>query len=284
MSDRDRLLGNPEGQDVRNLVLGLCGIRDDQLEPGGCCFLLAQGLAVTAKHVIADIDERFAIREPKAGRNDRDYAVHASASAHLGPVTFEVSGVYYCDWSDMALLQLVALNAVSYAFPVVTPSLDFAPPGVGTEVFTFGYPNQQAQIEDGLVIWNSEVRASVGIVQGYWPERRDTRVLTFPSFQTNAAIHGHMSGGPIISANGVIVGIAVASLDDGEGGEPISYGASLWPLLGTAIFDPLTGEHEDGHYFFDLFANNFLPGENWNHPEFDRRNSRFGKAVPRPRA
>jgi S1-C subfamily serine protease len=276
------VVGNPNGQDVRKLVLGICGIRGNQLEPGGCCLLIAPGLAITAKHVINHIDEKFVLTEPKPGGNLRDYAIHVSASRALGHITFEVETVYQCANSDLALLQVRALNEESYTYPVVTPSINFDPPPLGSEVFTFGYPRQTAQLDEGFIVWESQVFSSLGHVQEYWPERRDAAVLTFPSFQLDAEVIGHMSGGPIANRNGEIVGVIAGGLDDGEGGRPISYGAALWPLLGTRMFDPKTGTAGNEYYFFDLFTENYLPGSNWNHPQYNRRDPLFLATVPRP--
>lgn len=269
------------GQNIEGLALAVCGVRPDQLEPGGTCFLLAQGVAVTARHVIDDIDAKFQLAAQKAGRNERDYSIQVALQEVNPNVLFEVEHVYICAMSDIAILNVRALTEDAFNYPVRTPSLNFWPPAIGEEIFGFGYSRQSVSVtDDGRLKWTGTKLAAEGAVTQVFPENRDN-ILYFPSFETNADFKGHMSGGPVVNNRGEVVGIISRGWEFGEVGPAVSYGAALWPMLSTNVRIPREGREEGEEYpFFDLLRDGNLPGANWNHPQFDRRSDLFRSQVP----
>ncbi len=272
--------GNPEGQDIAGLTLAVCGVRGEQLEPGGTCFLITQSIAITAKHVINDIDQRLNPGRLSHGRNELRYSIQVSGSEESGFCLFDAVEVFLCPISDLAILLLQPRNQANQTYNVLAPVVNFDPPLVGSEIFTFGFANQMTQIIDGRVVWQGEPIPSSGKVTQYFPAKRDTGMLTFPSFETDAKIVGHMSGSPFLNSKGEIVGVVVSSFEDGESGVPVSWGAALWPLLCTALFDGNTLGGEEDRYLFDLYVDRTIHGKNWNHPQYNRKDQLFLSSRP----
>jgi hypothetical protein len=61
-------------------------------------------------------------------------------------------------------------------------------------------------------------------------------MLPFPCFEIEARFDPGMSGGLVIDEAGAVCGLICASLQHSDvNAPPISYVASLWPILKTAI-------------------------------------------------
>lgn len=73
-------------------------------------------------------------------------------------------------------------------------------------------------------------------------------------FMVNARFDGGMSGGPIFSDSGNLCGIISTNFSLHEQGqECISYGATLWPIMGTPLdIDMRTGLQCERYCFVDL--------------------------------
>jgi hypothetical protein len=65
---------------------------------------------------------------------------------------------------------------------------------------------------------------------------RDKVMLPFPCFEIEARFDPGMSGGMVLDEAGRLCGLICASLQhDDPNAPPISYAASLWPMLKTVI-------------------------------------------------
>jgi hypothetical protein len=98
------------------------------------------------------------------------------------------------------------------------------------------------------ITWNEKPTTSRGTVTEIYPDRRDSVMLNFPSFQTNARFEPGMSGGPIFSELGELVGIVCTGLASDGSVEPVSTATSLWPLMGLGLWIKLEGDPEDMEY------------------------------------
>ena len=267
------LYGNPLGQDVQRIVLTVCGRREEQLDPGGTCFFIAPAVAITAKHVIQEIQDKFELMPLHNGANTVGYAIHVCGQGELTDVVFEVETVFPCPTSDMAFLLLRALTqeAHNYQHQLINPVLNFTPPAITSEVFAFGYARQSAEDDGQKLLWSSTAICSPGIVREYFPSKRDSLLINFPAFQTNADFIGHMSGSPVANAAGEIVGVVSLSIESHETDvEPVSYAATLLPLLNTPMRMPRAGRSDHEYtYLFEIYRDHYLDGMNWNQPFFD---------------
>jgi hypothetical protein len=74
-------------------------------------------------------------------------------------------------------------------------------------------------------------------------------MLPFPCFEIEARFDPGMSGGMVIDENGALCGLICASLQHGDPyAPPVSYVASLWPMLKTVI-----SANRSGNYVQDVF-------------------------------
>lgn len=77
---------------------------------------------------------------------------------------------------------------------------------------------------------------SIGEVGQIFAERRDSSMLTFPCFEVNARFAAGMSGGMVIDEDGALCGLVCAGYDFHDpNAVPLSYAATLWPMLTTII-------------------------------------------------
>jgi hypothetical protein len=114
------------------------------------------------------------------------------------------------------------------------------PPSEGSRISAFGYPGSSAKPvgEAGFEV-HMDARTTQGTVVQVHHQRRDGCKLPFPCYQTDRRIEGGMSGGPVFSEEGRLCGIMCASFDLGDPPDPpISYVATLWPMLAISIDAP----------------------------------------------
>ena len=143
---------------------------------GSGFFVTADGLVVTNFHVIQRAG--FVTVETSDG------------------VTLSVEGVAAADErADIALLKVKAGEPL----PVLPLGADDPPP-VGTKVYAIGHPRGLRNVlSEGLI-------SAVGTGDEYH----------LPPLQTTAAISAGSSGGPLLTADGKVVGVTTAQLRDGQ--------------------------------------------------------------------
>lgn len=78
--------------------------------------------------------------------------------------------------------------------------IDLRPLDAGAQINAFGYPMPKISTEykDGKRVtkWMLDPSTSTGFVTEVFYEKRDTAMLKFPCYQTNAQFKHSMSGGP----------------------------------------------------------------------------------------
>jgi hypothetical protein len=83
---------------------------------------------------------------------------------------------------------------------------------------------------------NDKPTTSIGEVGHIFVERRDSSMLTFPCFEVQARFAAGMSGGMVIDEDGALCGLVCAGYNfDDPNAMPLSYAATLWPMLTTVI-------------------------------------------------
>src|SRR5262249_27420203 len=88
---------------------------------------------------------------------------------------------------------------------------------------------------------------SIGEVGQIFPERRDSSMLSFPCFEVFARFAPGMSGGLIIDEEGLMCGLVCAGTDFADpNAPPVSYAATLWPMLRTIISADRGGRYPRG--------------------------------------
>lgn len=83
----------------------------------------------------------------------------------------------------------------------------------GETVFTYAYPNTAIVKRAGKNKLVTNPAFYRGEVVEYYPEGRDSRMLSWPSYQVNFHMHPGASGGPVFDRSGFIIGINCSSLE-----------------------------------------------------------------------
>jgi Trypsin-like peptidase domain len=210
----------------------------------GTATLIGGFLAVTAKHVIDVAISMFGAKQrgPKnieiEGYSLRLYQVLP------GPIyrVWNVFKAWICP-SDIAILHL-GLDRTSEPDGKVewrALQLRVVPPPSGQKVLAFGYRESTIEVTEGAdgthhIVLNDVGTTSIGEVGQIFPERRDSSMLTFPCFEVYARFAPGMSGGLIIDEDGALCGLVCAGTSFADpSAPPLSYAATLWPMLTTMI-------------------------------------------------
>jgi S1-C subfamily serine protease len=88
--------------------------------------------------------------------------------------------------------------------------------------------------EDGFQTLSQTFSASTGFAGVTHPAGRDKVLMPTPCFQTSAPFRSGMSGGPVIGADGSVMGVVSTGFDLGEGEGPISYATPVAPSMGIS--------------------------------------------------
>lgn len=209
----------------------------------GTAVLIGGRLAITAKHVLEHAFRRFGTTRTEKGGEVSTHSVRL-LQVLPGPIYrfWNVSRAWITS-SDIAVLH-IELDRTSESEPNVqwrAPVLSVTPPPTGQKVLAFGYRESRIEVsetpEGGHHIeLNDLPTTSIGEVGQIYPQQRDSSMLTFPCFEVRARFAAGMSGGMVIDENGALCGLVCASYDFHDpNAMPLSYVATLWPMLTTVI-------------------------------------------------
>jgi hypothetical protein len=121
------------------------------------------------------------------------------------------------------------------------PKLCALPPPIGQKVIAFGYRKSQVSVKAGTdgthhIEINDKPTIAIGEIKQIYTSGRDPILLPFPCYEVEARLDAGMSGGMIIDENGALCGLVCATLSSSDPNlPPISYVATLWPMLTTII-------------------------------------------------
>ena len=219
-------------------ILGLDGSGNDWAS--GTAVVVAPWLAMTARHVVEDYQDRFGVTRAATGL-DHHFQLLTCLTLKGGRdvLPLFVGRVWYCDPIDIALLELQPASEfpIDYKWKVVPLSLQ--PPSVGDRVVAFGYAASRVTGPASGVgerEWKTSPSTSVGEVLEVHQQSRDSVTLPFPCFRTNARFDGGMSGGPVFDEAGHVCGIVCSNLPPThEHEDHASYASSLWMAMGILV-------------------------------------------------
>jgi len=218
----------------------------------GTATLIGAYLAVTAKHVLDYAAVKFGAKRTQRGIEVDGYSLRL-IQVLPGPI-YRIWNVFsaWITSSDIAILHLGLDRASGTETKIEWRSLliRVVPPPAGQKVIAFGYRESKIEVTesaDGVhhIVLNDVGTTSAGHVGTIFPERRDTSMLTFPCFEVHARFAHGMSGGLVIDEKGALCGLVCAGLDE-PNASPISYAATLWPMLQTKISADRGGAYPRG--------------------------------------
>lgn len=123
--------------------------------------------------------------------------------------------------------------------------LGFNPPRIGSTVFSIGYTDfapadgiPVSDVVNGMFDWARDYRHRLVVTEGkverIFTQRSDGGYCRGPSFAFNNHIAHGQSGGPVVSQEGVVVGINTGDVTS-RFGRPMSLASMLYPMLLTGI-------------------------------------------------
>ncbi len=210
----------------------------------GTATLISSHLAITANHVLEHAVRTYGVKR----KNDKELEIDAFElklyQVLPGPVyrIWMVFAAWPCA-TDIAILHL-GLDRTSLPDEKIEykqPHLRALPPPVGQKVVAFGYRESQISVTESThgqhhIELNDRPTTSIGKITQLYPSGRDAVMLPFPCFAIEARFDPGMSGGLVVDEAGAVCGLICASLQHSDvNASPISYVASLWPMLKTLI-------------------------------------------------
>jgi hypothetical protein len=221
------------------LLVGRDGVSPTKADGSGV--FVADRLIMTARHVVQwywDTYSNSRVRMDRPGKKVADFgmfAVQAQGNS-AEPALWAATKVAVCPYSDLALMSVVPVNGSAKAQPPLVPlRLNILPPMKGEEIAAFGYASTSVAAESGQQVnFQLNPSTSIGIVTDVFPEKRDSSLLSFPSYQVEAHFIDGMSGGPIFNQAGGLCGL-ICSGGSGDEDVPMANGVVLWPMVGIRI-------------------------------------------------
>ena len=237
MGDNWRFVRTELEEPITEFVVLLVGRGGGSFYPIGSGVFLTRSLVMTAKHVIEEFWRFMGDGSPLVEKKEKlghfmVVAVHFPGESRDAAI-WSATAFTLSLFSDIALISLKPYNELAGTLDSVKRiTVNALPPRVGERISCIGYP-QSSVIETDGTYAKLEIRphTSCGLVQAVYPEYRDRGMLKFPCFEFESYLIGGMSGGPIFNEAGELCGLNCSSHD----GQPISYGVSLWPIMGMSI-------------------------------------------------
>ncbi len=218
---------------------------------GGTGVIIFGNMILTAAHIIDDIFEkqnRFNLTI-KTENNNCEVECEFWIMQIL-PNDLEFYSVwtplkiYRSRYSDMCLIQIAPYNDVAAKYKQEkrwkAPNLNLNPPLIGEEISIFGYRATEMKFSTNdnggnHIDIQDKPTLSTGKVTRIYPVKRDSAMLPFPCFETNAYADHGMSGGVVFNKKGELCGIVSSSIHNDDKTIYTSYIAILWPLMASNI-------------------------------------------------
>lgn len=244
---------------------------DSTIRADGSGFFITRELVVTAAHVILHFWNVVTQRPHPVAEVSWQIRIHVLQFPGESdvPALWAVKRVWVSSLTDIAFMHVVPASkeAEEYVWPGFM-QIEPSPPRVGDRIVGFGYPSSLVRVNSRApflnVDWDLRPHTTVGEVATVFDDRRDSSLLNFPCFQTNARFDGGMSGGPIFNSTGQICGVICAALTTDDQGPYTSYGAMIWPALFTTVDFEGHGLQCKGPYgIFELGTVDYLHLLDW---------------------
>jgi len=202
----------------------------DFLLVGTGFFVSANGMFITAKHVLRDVCNEQGIPEKAIGgfhfREDGTYFPR------------EVLKAWSSGKTDLSIGILAQAHHNETGDPLVNSrmTLTLNKPELQEEVVTFAYPDFTLKHDGYIQELSFSPNFYEGIIEENHSEGRDAVVLPWPCYRTSMHIHGGASGGPVVGQSGKVFGVNCCSM---EPDTDISYVIPIDDILENGVLDDI---------------------------------------------
>ncbi|MBV6829936.1 S1 family peptidase [Xanthomonas euvesicatoria] len=210
------------------------------LLPLGSGFFVAPFLVLTARHVIDEVSEQFHGCHIHEIVDDMAFGIDFSIQhPRHGQMKWAVMGYGYTPTIDVVALwvELREPAELPVDFAWEMPTLSLAQARVDQAVNALGYPHSTYRLdEQGHAKVGLNPHESSGTIAAIHESSRDRVMLPYPCFEAVVTTKGGMSGGPVFSCDGHVIGVVGSSFEVGESDESeVSYVSAVWPAVGIEL-------------------------------------------------
>lgn len=219
-----------EPHPVQNWVFPIGAWQDGYFRSLGTCFQIAGEIFATAAHVF-----REAVRDlPDSGEFTKKlpvaiFVIVTIVDDSSDPVRYVLAQVGHtvisnnCDVAIFCLKERPLDPATGKPADIVTAPIWLGVPPVGEQCAAFGYHSGVWSFADGVHNLTHDFSITIGDIEEIYVPRRDSVMLSFPCFKTNARFNPGMSGGPVIGPRGKVIGLVCSSYEVAPNEQEISY-------------------------------------------------------------
>jgi Trypsin-like peptidase domain len=239
---------------ITEFAMMLLAQKENHYSSLGTAIIIGNHLAVTAGHVLAGYFELYGDRAViDAEASEGSFSLQAVQFLNNGSEVklWNIRQVVVPRHTDISFLALSPHTKDQLSYEWRGPQLQLLPPAVGSVVTAFGYHSTEVVVDHDRITIRTNPYSSRGVVQEIHHERRDASVLKFPCYRVNSRFAPAMSGGPVLSDDGLLCGIVCSSFDTGTADQDIehtSYVTTLWPLMGTELSFDREGHEQNVTY------------------------------------
>jgi hypothetical protein len=181
---------------ITEFALPVAACQGDRWKASGTAIIIGPGLAVTAKHVFDDFWGMFEKPRMAPGHNPGDFSMVAGQFLNNGQelAIWNVSKVWTSAATDIAFLHLTPDSKSAAKHYWRSATLEISPPLPGSRVSAFGYHSPIIGVDEAdsqkAINWGVCPTTAIGEVIEVHEKQRDSGLLSFPCFRTNARFKG----------------------------------------------------------------------------------------------
>lgn len=249
---------------ITEFAILLVGNKDGRHASLGTGVIVGPYIAITARHVIDEYIRQFEGRDLLCEQSfNTTFGLQAMQFLNNGTEgsAWNVRQIYLPRDNDIAFLFLVPGQLTKPGYVWRKLKLQLLPPPVGTRIAAFGYHSSSAEDGPDAVTVSTNPYSSYGYVEEIHQVQRDSVFLNFACFRTDARFDPAMSGGPVITSDGVLCGIICSNLPPEGGAEAAghtSYVSTLWSCMTTRVGFPIKDQPAESYFAMELVSRNIL--------------------------
>ncbi len=261
-------------QPILEFAFCLGSFKNKNFSPGGVGVIIAEGIAITAKHVV-ESDIRALENTSPSKSIELNYNMQAAQLYDNGKklAIWNIKKIFFSPVTDIAFLSLEPYNQEAWEYKWKSLGLDLIPPKIGERIFAFGYSNVEIKKpQKNHFEWRAIPMTSVGEVKEIINK---TMGLNYPSILTNAPWKNQMSGGPVFNEKGFVCGL-IGTSNWEKDNHNYSTAPLIWPSMSTILDINRQGFDQNIEYpALELCKNKIIKGNGWEKIELIKNDGKI---------